>query len=186
MTQVQIVNMARLDEVQMAQAAQILTDSIPLGWPSLQDAVNEIEERLIPGNTLLAAVEDSKVLGWGGILAPTYGGNVFELHPLVCSDRRAGHWQGAVVTPRARSQKPGGLRYIGIRRESGAMATSRRRRSQARPAGDSQLRSRHPSIRLLHEAGIPINESARREWAGTARHLPRQTPMMRGGFRRIW
>lgn len=119
--------MARLDEVQMAQAAQILTDSIPLGWPSLQDAVNEIEERLIPGNTLLAAVEDSKVLGWGGILAPTYGGNVFELHPLaVCSDRRGQGIGRAVVTAlehEARSQ--GGLTiYLGSDDERGDGETS--------------------------------------------------------------
>ena len=38
--------------------------------------------RLTPENTLLAAVEDGEVLGWGGIL-PEYSGHVYELHPLV-------------------------------------------------------------------------------------------------------
>lgn len=73
--------MSQLNETQIKQAAQILTDSIPEGWPTLQDALAEINERLIPENTLLAAVENGIVIGWGGIL-PEYNGNVFELHPL--------------------------------------------------------------------------------------------------------
>ena len=67
----QIINMSQLNSVQIVQVAQILTDSIPIGWPTLQDALDEIKKRLIPENTLLAAVEDEVVLGWGGILAPT-------------------------------------------------------------------------------------------------------------------
>lgn len=85
----QIINMARLNETHIIQAAQILTDSIPIGWPTLQKALDEVKERLIPENTLLAAVEGNIVIGWGGILAPEYNGNVFELHPLaVRSDKR--------------------------------------------------------------------------------------------------
>ncbi len=66
-----IVNMTQLNETQIMQAAQILTDSIPIGWPTLQDALDEINELLVPENTLLAAVENGDVIGWGGIL-PQY------------------------------------------------------------------------------------------------------------------
>jgi|GEM_PF-1397568 aminoglycoside 6'-N-acetyltransferase I len=83
-----IINMTQLNKTQTIQAAQILTDSIPIGWPTLQDALDEINRLLIPENTLLAAVENDIVLGWGDIL-PGYNGNVYELHPLaVRGDRR--------------------------------------------------------------------------------------------------
>lgn len=83
-----ILNMAQLNKTQIMQAAQILTDSLSNGWPTLQDALAEINELLVPENTLLAAVENDVVIGWGGIL-PEYNGNVFEIHPLaVRSDRR--------------------------------------------------------------------------------------------------
>ncbi|NLJ65674.1 MAG: GNAT family N-acetyltransferase [Clostridiales bacterium] len=107
----EIVNMAQLDRAQIIQAAQILTDSIPIGWPTLQQALEEIEERLIPENTLLAAVEDGNVVGWGGILAPVYNGNVFELHPLaVRSDKRKQGIGRAIVTAlEDEARKQGGL-----------------------------------------------------------------------------
>ena len=60
--------MTQLNETQIIQAAQILTDSIPIGWPTLQDALDEINRLMIPENTLLAAIENGIVLGWGGIL----------------------------------------------------------------------------------------------------------------------
>jgi aminoglycoside 6'-N-acetyltransferase I len=94
-----IVNMTLLEQTHILQAAQILTDSIPTGWPTLQDALSEIRERLIPGNVLLAAVESDVVLGWGGILAPIYNGNVVELHPLaVRRDQRNQGIAKAIVT----------------------------------------------------------------------------------------
>ncbi len=83
-----IVNMNTLNERQIAQAAQMLADELPLGWPTFDEAMSEVRERLVPENTLLAAVEDEEVLGWCGIL-PSYDGNVFELHPLVVT----GHMQ---------------------------------------------------------------------------------------------
>lgn len=80
-----IVNMTALGEAQLAQAAALLHEGIPEGWPTFGEAAEEIVERLVPENTLLAAVEEDTVLGWGGILAPTYDGRVYELHPLVVS-----------------------------------------------------------------------------------------------------
>jgi aminoglycoside 6'-N-acetyltransferase I len=84
----EIVNMNTLNEKQIRQAAQMLADELPMGWATIDEALDEIRERLIPENTLLAAVDNGEVLGWCGIL-PSYGGNVFELHPLVV----AGHMQ---------------------------------------------------------------------------------------------
>lgn len=84
-----LIHMNRLSQHQRLEAGQMLTDSLPLGWAALDDAMQEINDLLVPGNTLLAAVENGQVIGWGGILAPIYSGHVFELHPLVVrSDRR--------------------------------------------------------------------------------------------------
>ncbi len=77
----QIVNMETLNKEQLEQAAEILFLSLPDGWPTIEEARAEVKERLIPENTLLAAVENETVLGFGGIL-PSYGGNMAELHPL--------------------------------------------------------------------------------------------------------
>ena len=123
----EIVNMTTLSEAQIRQAAQILTDSLPMGWPTLQDALNEIEEILVPGNTLLAAVEDGEVLGLGGVLAPKYNGNVFELHPLaVRSDkRRQGIGRAIVAALEDEARRQGGLTiYLGADDEVGDGETS--------------------------------------------------------------
>ena len=63
-----IVNMNTLTKEHLSQAAQILTDSLPLGWATFNDATDEINQRLIPENTLLAALEDNVVVGFGDIL----------------------------------------------------------------------------------------------------------------------
>ncbi|HOA91601.1 MAG: GNAT family N-acetyltransferase [Bacillota bacterium] len=105
-----IVNMTQLNETQIMQAAQILTDSIPIGWPTLQDALDEINELLVPENTLLAAVENGDVIGWGGIL-PQYNGNVFELHPLAVriDKRKQGTGRVIVTALEDEARKQGGL-----------------------------------------------------------------------------
>ncbi len=106
-----IHNMTALNDGQRMQAARILTDSLPQGWPSLSDALEEIRERLIPENTLLAAVQDGEVIGWGGILAPTYDGRVFELHPLAvrADRRRSGVGRALVEALEDAARKQGGL-----------------------------------------------------------------------------
>ena len=80
----EIVNMQTLNHTQLTQAAQILTDELPLGWATLADANAEVNERWNdePDALFLAAVDDGDVVGWCGIL-PQYDGKVFELHPLV-------------------------------------------------------------------------------------------------------
>lgn len=123
----QIINMTQVNKTQIIQAAQILTDSIPIGWPTLQDAMDEIKERLISENTLLAAIENDIVIGWGGILAPMYNGNVFELHPLaVRSDKRNQGIGRAIVTAlEDEARKQGGLTiHMGADDERGDGETS--------------------------------------------------------------
>ena len=84
-----IINMQTLNQQQRIQAAQMLTDELPQGWASLAEAMEEIAERVDTierdgnGESLfLAAIDGDDVLGWVGML-PSYGGNVYELHPLV-------------------------------------------------------------------------------------------------------
>ena len=122
-----IINMVQVSKTQIMQAAQILTDSLPIGWPTLQDAIDEIKERLIPENTLLVAVENEIVIGWGGILAPVYNGNVFELHPLaVRSDKRNQGVGRAIVTAlEDEARRQGGLTiHLGADDEIGDGETS--------------------------------------------------------------
>lgn len=112
----QIINMNDLNQMQINQAAEILTDSIPIGYPTLQNAFDEINERLIPENTLLAAIENDNVIGWGGILAPVYDGNVFELHPLAVrkGKRKQGVGCAIVFALEEEARKQGGLTiYLG-------------------------------------------------------------------------
>ena len=58
-----MINMTQVNKGQIMEAAQILTDSLPVGWPTLQDVMDEIKEGLIPDNTLLVAVENGVVIG---------------------------------------------------------------------------------------------------------------------------
>ncbi len=123
----QIINMDQVNKIQIIQAAQILTDCLPIGWPTFQDAMDEIKERLIPENILLVAIEKDIVIGWGGILAPTYDGNVFELHPLaVRSDsRNQGIGRIIVTALEDEARKQGGLTiYLGADDEIGDGETS--------------------------------------------------------------
>ena len=116
-----IVKMTTLDQTQIGQAAGILTACLPVGWPSLPDALAEIRERLIPENTMLAALEDDIVIGWGGILAPIYGGRVFELHPLAvrCDRQNRGIGRCLVSALEDEARRRGGLTiYLGSDDES--------------------------------------------------------------------
>ena len=92
----EIVNFSTLSETQRRQAAQMLTDELPEGWPALTDAMDEIEEITgNPGALLLAAVEKDEVVGWAGLL-PGYG-KMFELHPLVVRGGRQRQGIGTIL-----------------------------------------------------------------------------------------
>jgi len=110
----EIVNFGMLSETQPTQAAQILTDELPGGWPTLTDAMEEIDELLDgdPGTLLLAAVDQGEVVGWAGLL-PGYG-KMLELHPLVVRGDRQRKGIGTLLLQeimRAAKQK-GGLTLL--------------------------------------------------------------------------
>lgn len=111
-----IQNMNELNDDQIRQAALILTESIPPGWPTIENSMDELESLLKPGNTLLAAMIDDKVVGFGGILEPIYNGNVFELHPLAVDFRfrNQGVGKALVHALENEARKRGGLTiYLG-------------------------------------------------------------------------
>jgi aminoglycoside 6'-N-acetyltransferase I len=90
---VQIVDLFPGNESAIHQAAVLLVEGFhehwPAAWPDIDAALAEVREALEPGKICRAAIdEDGSLLGWiGGI--PGYGGNVWELHPLVVRpDRR--------------------------------------------------------------------------------------------------
>ena len=113
----EIVNMQTLNQKQRTQAAQMLTDELPLGWAELTDALEEVADRVDKterdgdGESLfLAAIEDEKVLGWVGML-PSYSGHVYELHPLVVrrDQQRKGIGSLLVRALEKEAKKRGGL-----------------------------------------------------------------------------
>ena len=107
-----IVNFNSLTEIQIKQAAQILTDELPLGWAAFDDAMAEISERWKdePDALFFAALEDGDVLGWCGII-PEYGGNVYELHPLAVrkDKQRMGIGTALVSEAEKAAREKGGL-----------------------------------------------------------------------------
>jgi aminoglycoside 6'-N-acetyltransferase I len=84
---VRIADLAVQGEAVQVRAAELLVEGFrehwPSAWPDLPSALAEVGEALEPGKLCRAALDDEgNLLGWvGGI--PGYGGNVWELHPLV-------------------------------------------------------------------------------------------------------
>ena len=111
-----IINMNTLNQSQRIQAAQMLADELSLGWPTLVEAMEEVDSRLgqTDGAVFLAAVEDDEIIGWTGILL-NYD-SAFELHPLVVRSDRQGKGVGRrlvdAISEVAR-QKGGLTLYLG-------------------------------------------------------------------------
>jgi aminoglycoside 6'-N-acetyltransferase I len=54
----------------------------PKSWPTVDAALDEVQQSLAPDRISLVAVSAERLVGWvGGI--PQYEGHVYELHPLV-------------------------------------------------------------------------------------------------------
>jgi aminoglycoside 6'-N-acetyltransferase I len=75
------------DEEIVRQAASLLVEGFkdhwPDAWPGMDDALREVRGFVGEDRISRAALgEDGAVLGWIGGIA-SYGGNVWELHPLV-------------------------------------------------------------------------------------------------------
>lgn len=93
-----IVDLVAQGEALRAAAAELLVEGFsehwPSAWPDLPSALAEVREALGPGKLCRAALDDEgNLVGWvGGI--PGYGGNVWELHPLVVARKHQGQGIG--------------------------------------------------------------------------------------------
>jgi len=99
----------------------------PDAWPTVDAALEEVRESLVEDRISRTAVaEDGAVLGWiGGI--PSYGGKVWELHPLVVRPdlQRRGVGRALVVDLEERVRELGALTlWLGTDDETGMTSLS--------------------------------------------------------------
>jgi aminoglycoside 6'-N-acetyltransferase I len=81
------------------QAARLLFESFrgrSPAWPDLAAARAEVDDSLEPGRISRVSVADLEVVGWIGA-QPQYDGHVWELHPLVVSERHRGSGIGGAL-----------------------------------------------------------------------------------------
>ncbi len=93
-----IIDIKPDDKQRIEQAAELLFEGFkehwPDAWPTMDAALEEVRETLSVDRICRAAIEeDGAMLGWIGAI-PTYNGNVWELHPLVVSNRSQGQGIG--------------------------------------------------------------------------------------------
>lgn len=95
------------------QAAEILHacfGHLPSGYPTLEDALNEVQSCFEQGRCCRIAVEADEVVGWIGGIAQ-YDGHVWELHPLVvrADCRKRGIGRSLVADLEAQAKARGAL-----------------------------------------------------------------------------
>lgn len=66
----------------LEQAAELLVDRMPEGWPTLVEAREHVREMLDPARVARGYVRGARLLGWVGGLEH-YPNHIWELHPLV-------------------------------------------------------------------------------------------------------
>jgi aminoglycoside 6'-N-acetyltransferase I len=110
-----ILDLDAADEESIRQAANLLVegfrDDWPEAWSTEEEAIEEVQEALGEDRICRAALgEDGTVLGWIGSI-PSYGGKVWELHPLVVRPdfQRKGIGRDLVVDLEARVAERGAL-----------------------------------------------------------------------------
>ena len=87
-----VVDIRPGDEESIRQTAALLVEGFrehwPSAWPDMESALVEVRESFGPGRVSRIALDESgSVLGWIGAI-PGYGGNVWEVHPLVVHPAR--------------------------------------------------------------------------------------------------
>ncbi len=126
-----IVDLEPGDEETVRQTASLLVEGFkenwPDAWPNMDAALEEVRESF--GEKRISRVtvgEDGVVLGWiGGI--PSYGGRVWELHPLVVRPdlQRRGIGRALVADLEERVRERGGLTiWLGTDDETGMTTLS--------------------------------------------------------------
>lgn len=87
----EIRRMTKKEHEYIRGAARLLVECFPHSWPTMTDALVEVESCLDAGKIALVAVGPGEVLGFIGAL-PQYAQTGWELHPLVvtASSRRQG------------------------------------------------------------------------------------------------
>lgn len=122
-----IVALNSLGPAARTQAAEILVAAFaadyPNAWPTLDEALTEVDEALAQDHLALAAVDEHGVLsGWVGAIR-AYDGHAWELHPLAVYPQRQGQGVGsalvAALEEHLRSQGVTTV-YLGSDDESGA------------------------------------------------------------------
>jgi aminoglycoside 6'-N-acetyltransferase I len=108
-----IVDLKPEDKAIIRQVAEMLVESMaPMtdSWPTIEEALEEVQESLAADRISRAAIDDNgEVLGWiGGI--SEYDGNVWELHPLAvrCDRQRQGIGRALVADLEERVRERGG------------------------------------------------------------------------------
>jgi aminoglycoside 6'-N-acetyltransferase I len=86
LSEFRVVPFPAQNERVLEAAARLLVEEFgrnwPAAWPSMEGAAAEVQEALLPSKVAFAAMQGDVLVGWiGG--QPQYGGNVWELHPLV-------------------------------------------------------------------------------------------------------
>ncbi len=66
----------------LEQAAELLVDRMPEGWPTLTEARKHVREMLDPARLCRGFIRGPRLLGWVGGLEH-YPNHIWELHPLV-------------------------------------------------------------------------------------------------------
>jgi aminoglycoside 6'-N-acetyltransferase I len=97
----QIVDLKNAGALAKEQAARILVEafkvSAPLAWPTMHDALEEVEDSFGEDHISRAAIDETgRVVGWiGGIDA--YDGHAWELHPLAVDPQFHGQRIGTAL-----------------------------------------------------------------------------------------